>query len=189
MVMNMRTLVLTGIIMMGIASSVSSQNLYFTKNGHVDFFSSTPMEDIKADNNKVTSVLNTTTGDIEFSMLVMAFTFPKALMQEHFNENYMESAKFPKSSFKGKITNLATVNFTTDGTYPAEATGMLTIHGVTKEVSAKGNFIVKDGKIRLQSTFNVSPKDYKIEIPSLVSEKIAKEIRVTVDNVYEPYVK
>ncbi|HYG02025.1 MAG TPA: YceI family protein [Chryseosolibacter sp.] len=166
-----------------------AQEMYFTKNGHVDFFSSTPMEDIKADNNKVTSVLNTTTGDIEFSMLIMAFQFEKSLMQEHFNENYMESSTYPKSSFKGKITNFDAVNFKADGTYPAEVAGKLTIHGVTKDIAAKGTFTVKGGKINAVSSFTVKPEDYNISIPNLVRDKIAKEIKVNIDNTYEPYVK
>jgi hypothetical protein len=102
-----------------VSFNVSAQKLFFTKNGHVDFFSSTPLENIKADNDKVTSVINITTGDIEFSILNMAFQFKKALMQEHFNENYMESSKYPKSTFKGKLVNLDQVNFDVDGTYPA----------------------------------------------------------------------
>lgn len=165
------------------------QEMYFTKNGHVDFFSSTPIEDIKADNNKVTSVLNITTGDIDFSLLVMAFQFEKSLMQEHFNENYMESSKYPKATFKGKITNASAINFKADGTYPAEVSGKLTIHGVTNDVTTKGTVTVKDGKIQATSSFNVKPEDYKIEIPALVKEKIAKEIKVNVENTYEPYVK
>ena len=166
-----------------------AQEMYFTKNGHVDFFSSTPMEDIKADNNKVTSVLNVTNGDIEFSMLIMAFQFEKSLMQEHFNENYMESSTYPKSTFKGKITNFDAINLKADGTYPVEVAGKLTIHGVTKDVRTNGTFTVKEGKIKAVSSFTVKPEDFNISIPNLVREKIAKEIKVNVDNTYEPYVK
>ena len=167
-------------------SDASSQKLYYTRNGHIDFFSSTPMENIKADNNKVSSVIDINTGDLEFSALIAAFQFEKALMQEHFNENYMESEKFPKAMFKGKIMNLAAVKFSEDGTYNADITGTLTIHGVTKEITTKATFVVKDGKFKAQSTFVVRPEDYNIEIPKLVREKIAKEIKVSVDNNYEP---
>jgi polyisoprenoid-binding protein YceI len=110
-------------------------------------------------------------------------------MQEHFNENYMESSKYPKSTFKGKITNLDKIDFATDGTYPAEVSGKLTIHGVTKDVAIKGNIIVKDGKFKTVSTFKVKPEDYNITIPNLVRDNIAKEIEVTVDNSYEPFTK
>jgi polyisoprenoid-binding protein YceI len=176
------------VLTIGVATS-QAQDLFFTRNGHIDFYSSTPMENIKADNDKVASVINVTSGEVEFSVLSMAFEFKKALMQEHFNENYMESTKFPKSTFKGKITNLEKVKFGTDGTYPAEVAGKLTIHGITKDVNLNGNVIVKDGKFKVQSTFNIKPEDYNISIPNLVRDNIAKEIRVTVDNSYEPFTK
>src|SRR5688572_32042482 len=130
--MGMRKIALTivAVWIVGI-TSLQAQNLFFTRNGHIDFYSSTPMDDIKADNNKVTSIINVTTGEVEFSILNNAFQFEKALMQEHFNENYMESSKFPKSIFKGKITNLDKINFKSDGTYQASVSGDLTIHGVT----------------------------------------------------------
>ncbi len=166
-----------------------AQNLFFTRNGHIDFFSSAKLEDIKADNNKVTSIINTTTGEIEFSVLTIAFQFEKQLMQEHFNENYMETPKFPKSIFKGRIINLDKINFQTDGSYPAEVTGDLTIHGVTKNIITSGTITVKDGKFRAQSSFNITPEDYGIKIPNLVRDNIAKQIKVTIDNSYEPFNK
>lgn len=169
--------------------AAKSQKLFFTRSGHIDFFSSTPMENIKADNDKVTSIVNITTGDIEFSVLSMAFDFEKALMQEHFNENYMESSKYPKSTFKGKIVNLDQINFTQDGTYPAEVSGDLTIHGVTKPVTAKGTITVKDGNFSAESSFTVKPEDYNITIPKLVRDNIAKEIKISVVNQYQPFNK
>jgi polyisoprenoid-binding protein YceI len=182
----MKKLILTVAVAFSIASSLHAQKLFYTRNGHIDFFSSTPLENIKADNNKVTSIIDITTGDIEFSVLSMAFEFKKALMQEHFNENYMESSKYPKSIFKGKITNVDKVNFQVDGTYPAEVAGKITIHGVTKDINAQGTITVKEGKFRAQSSFILKPEDFNIEIPNLVRDNIAKEIKVTVDNNYEP---
>ena len=170
-------------------ASLQAQNLYFTKTGHVSFFSSTPMENIEAHNRKATSMINTSTGEVEFSLLIIAFEFEKALMQDHFNENYMESAKYPKSVFKGRITNLDKINFAANGTYPADITGKLTIHGVTREISTKGTFTVKDGKIQSSAGFLVKPADYNIAIPKLVSDKIAKDIKVSVENTYEPFRK
>jgi polyisoprenoid-binding protein YceI len=169
--------------------SVHAQKLFYTRNGHIDFFSSTAMENIKADNDKVSSVINITTGDLEFSVLNMAFQFEKALMQEHFNENYMESAKFPKSSFKGKIVNLDKINFETEGTYTADVTGDITIHGVTKTITTTGTITVKDGKFKAESNFLLKPEDFNIKIPNLVKNNIAKEIKVTVVNNYEPFNK
>ena len=110
-------------------------------------------------------------------------------MQEHFNENYLESPKFPKSSFKGKITNLEQINFEQDGTYPAEVTGDLTLHGVTKTITSSGTITVKDGRFKAESTFIVKPEDYNIRIPNLVRDNIAKEIKVSVVNNYEPFNK
>jgi polyisoprenoid-binding protein YceI len=185
----MKKMILTMAIVAGMAGLAGAQTKYFTRAGHVNFFSSTPMEDIKADNHKATSIMDTGTGDIEFSMLIMAFEFEKALMQEHFNENYMESEKFPKATFKGKITNLGKIDFAKDGTYPAVVTGKMTIHGVTKDATANGSFTVKSGKITANSVFNVAPEDYNIAIPGVVKEKIAKDIKVTVDSAYELYKK
>lgn len=157
---------------------------YITKTGHIWFYSHTPMEDIEAHNRQVVSSLDASTGDIAFLLLVKSFEFTRALMQEHFNENYMESDKLPKASFKGKITNVKQVDFKKDGTYPAEVTGDLTIHGVTKTVSYKGTIVVKGASITANAKFTVVPQDYGIKIPSLVENKIAKEMQVEVDVSY-----
>lgn len=157
-----------------------SQKLY-TKNGSVSFFSSTKMEDIKADNNQVLCVLNTQTGELQFSLLNKGFHFAKALMEEHFNENYIESNKFPKSAFKGTITDISKVNFTTDGTYPVNVKGDLTMHGVTKNISASGNIIVKGGKATAASKFIAKLADYNISIPGAVKNNISQSIEITVN--------
>ena len=185
----MKKYILTIALFVSVSGMAVAQKMFFTRNGHVDFFSSTPMENIKADNNKVMSVIDVTTGDVEFSMLNMAFEFEKSLMQEHFNENYMESSKFPKSTFKGKITNIGQVNFTSEGSYTAEVAGKITIHGVTRDINTKGTIVVKDGKFTVQSAFILRPEDFGIEIPKLVRENIAKEIKVSVDCRYEPFTK
>jgi len=168
------------------STTTEAQKLFFTRDGHVDFFSSAPLENIKANNEKVTSVVNITTGDMEFSILIMAFEFKKALMQEHFNENYMESSKFPKSTFKGRILNLADIKWDTDGEYSADVTGDITIHGVTKNISTKGTVIVKEGKFKAKSDFVLKPEDFDIEIPGVVRNNIAKFIKISVENQYEP---
>jgi polyisoprenoid-binding protein YceI len=185
----MKKIMLTLIVAASLLTTSQAQNLFFTRNGHIDFYSSAPMENIKADNNKVTSIIDVTTGDIEFSVLSMAFQFEKALMQEHFNEKYMESSKYPKSTFKGKITNLDKVSFSNDGSYTADISGKITIHGVTKDISTNATIVVKDGKFSAQSSFIVRPEDFKIEIPNLVRDNIAKEIKVTIDNNYQPFTK
>lgn len=173
----MRTLIALLILLPALAGA---QTKMFTKKGKVSFYSETSVEKIEAHNNRVTAVLEKESGRIEFSMLITAFEFEKALMQEHFNENYMESAKFPKSIFKGTITNIKDVDFTKDGEYAVKVEGDLTIHGVTKKVAETGKIIIKSGKVSASSSFNVALKDYNITVPSVVGAKIAEVIKVSV---------
>jgi hypothetical protein len=157
-----------------------------TKNGFISFYSHTPMEDIKADNNQVVGVLDISTGEMVFQALIKSFHFDRALMEEHFNENYMESDKIPKSVFKGKITNLASVDFTKNGTYNVNVEGDLTIHDVTNKISTKGTIEVISGGINANSKFNIVPEDYKIVIPGVVRDKFDKSLAVTVTMKYTP---
>jgi polyisoprenoid-binding protein YceI len=163
----------------------SYAQIHFTKNGQISFFSSALLEDIKADNNQVISIINTTTGEMQFSLLNNAFHFKKALMEEHFNDDYIESAKYPKSTFKGTIANLNGVNFGADGTYNVTVSGNLTIHGITKAVTVPGSITVLSGKISAASTFKIKTKDYNISIPASVKNNIAENIELTVNCRYE----
>jgi YceI-like domain len=159
---------------------------FMTKNGFISFYSHTPMEDIKGDNNQVVGVLDISTGEMVFQALIKSFHFDRALMEEHFNENYMESDKIPKSVFKGKITNLASVDFTKNGTYNVTVDGDLTIHDVTNKISTKGTIEVVSGGINANSKFNIVPEDYKIVIPGVVRDKFDKSLAVTVTMKYTP---
>jgi polyisoprenoid-binding protein YceI len=159
---------------------------YMTRNGYIGFYSHTAVEDIKGDNNQVASILDISTGDIVFQVLVKSFHFDKALMEEHFNENYMESEKFPKSTFKGKITNLSSIDFSKPGKYDVTVEGDLNIHDVTNKVAAKGTIEVITGGINANSKFNIVPEDYKINIPGVVRDNIAKNLEVTVTMKYTP---
>jgi polyisoprenoid-binding protein YceI len=105
-------------------------------------------------------------------------------MQEHFNENYMESDKYPKSAFKGKITNNIAVNYKKEGVYEVDVTGDLTIHNVTHSIVTKGTIEVKQGSVTAKAEFSVKPSDYNISIPALVESKIAKEIKISIDASY-----
>ena len=166
--------------------SLSAQDRYATRNGHITFHSSTPVEDIKGDNHKVTSVFDAGSGAVEFAVLVKAFDFEKALMQEHFNENYMESNTFPKATFKGTFSGVTADQLKKPGTYTVEVKGDLTMHGVTKPVATTGTIVVdQEGKVKAESTFVVSPEDHDIEIPGMVRDKIAKEIQVQVRIDYQ----
>lgn len=173
----------TIILLVSLSSFLSAQN-YVAKDGYVWFYSHTPVEDIEAHNRQVVSILNPETGELQYTLLVKSFEFKKALMQEHFNENYMESDKFPKSSFKGTITNIKEIDFTKDGEYTAKVKGDLTIHGVTKPVEVEGKVIVNGNKSVAKAKFIAKPGDYDIEIPSVVEKNIAKEIEVNVDVTY-----
>jgi polyisoprenoid-binding protein YceI len=147
------------------------------------------MEKIDAENNKATSVVDFSTGAIEWSVLVKAFSFEKALMQEHFNENYMESGKFPKATFIGKIANPSSIVISKDGTYTVDVSGTLEMHGVSKSVSTKATFVVKGGAITATSKLKAALADYKIDIPSVVKDNISKEVDITVSANYVPFTK
>lgn len=152
----------------------------FTKTGLISFFSDTPMEKIEAHNKSSSCVLDLSNGKLEFATLIKGFQFEKALMQEHFNENYMESNKFPKATFKGQIDNYVTIDLSKDKEYTVKVSGDLTIHGVTKPVATSAKLKVKGGKISSEAKFEVKVEDYDIKIPSLVKDKIAKVVNVVV---------
>lgn len=158
---------------------------YITKTGKIRFFSEAPLEKIEAVNNQVNAALDVATGDMVFKVLIKSFVFEKALMQEHFNENYMESARFPNATFVGKVTNLSEMDFTKNKSYPARLEGKLTIHGVTRDIQATGTLELKEGKITGKSVFSVAVKDYDIRIPTAVVKNIAENIEITVDVVLE----
>ena len=159
--------------------------VYYTKNGSVSFFSKTVLENIEAENNQVISVLNGETGAFQFSLLNNAFHFPKSKMEDDFNAEYMESQKYPRSTFKGTITNIGTVNFNKDGNYPVNVTGDLTIHGVTRNIATPGTVTIKNGAVSATSSFKVLVRDYSIKIPSIVSNKIAESIEIKVACDYQ----
>ena len=163
-----------------------AQNIYMTKTGKISFNSRAKSpEKVEADNNEVSSVFNTQSGDMVFAVLVKSFHFVSALMEEHFNENYVESNKYPQSTFKGKVVNLSAVNFLKDGVYPVNVEGDLTFHGVTRQVKPTGSLTVKGGKIVAVSKFQMNLKEFNVSIPSLVADKISKEIDIIVECNYE----
>ncbi len=168
---------------MTLSMGLSAQK-YMTQNGTVSFYSSTPMEDIEAVNKQVSSVVDMETGNMAFSLLMKAFTFEKALMQEHFNEKYVESEKYPKATFKGQIKDFDKLKLD-EGAVDVMVSGTLSLHGESKEIEAKGTLEMNDGQLILHSKFNVQVADFKIKVPSAVEDNIAKTIEVTVDGAYE----
>ncbi|HEY0108825.1 MAG TPA: YceI family protein, partial [Fibrella sp.] len=159
---------------------------FMTRTGKITFFSSTPIENIEAVNNDVSSVMDAKSGELVFMVPIKSFRFENATMQGHFNESYMESDKFPRAEFRGKILNLGDVNLAKDGTYNTKVSGKMTIHGVTRDVTAPGTITVKGGKLTATSKFNVRTADYGIKIPAMTAKKIAESIEVTVNSILSP---
>lgn len=164
---------------------LASAQKMICKDGHIWFYSHTPVEDIEAHNYQVVAVLDPSNGELIFTLLIKSFDFKKELMQEHFNENYMESDVYPKAGFKGVIEKFDQIDLKTDGKHEVIVSGELTVHGVTKPVSVKGTIEIRGDDIQAKSDFTVKPADYNIMIPELVEEKIAKDIEVHVDIVFK----
>lgn len=158
-----------------------------SKDTHISFFSHTTIEDITANNYKVVSTLDTATGDMVYSVPMQSFEFEKALMQKHFNsKGFLNTKKFPKAKFTGKVTNIESVDFTKDGTYQVTVTGDLNIKGETRSLSEMATIKVESGKVSLDSKMNVVLVDYGITFTKgKPSTNVAKEVEVTVKAVYQ----
>ena len=169
-----------------LSTSLCAQDKFYTKGGNIQFVSKGAIETIQANHKSVTCVLDTKTGNMQFAVLMKGFEFEKALMQEHFNENYVESHKYPKAEFKGQVVNNSEVNYTKDGTYSAKVKGTLTMHGETKEVETIGNVVVKSGKVQTGAEFTILLSDFKIEIPKVVKDNVSNTVKITVDCSLEP---
>ncbi|MDF2437560.1 MAG: hypothetical protein K0Q95_1936 [Bacteroidota bacterium] len=161
--------------------------IFIAKNCEVSFFSSSPLEDIEAVNKACKPIVNTATNDVQMKIVISAFQFEKPLMQEHFNENYMESEKFPNAIFKGKINEK--VDWTKDGEYKVTTTGKLTIHGVEKDRTIDGTVTIKGQEITLNSKFKIHIADHGIKVPSLYVQNIAEDVDVKLNAILEPYKK
>lgn len=161
------------------------QDLYISKNVNINLFSGALIEDIKASSSTGLSVYNAATGELDFSVTISTFKFDKAFMQQHFNSDYMESDKYPRAIFKGKIQEH--VDVTKDGTYPVNAAGNLTVHGITKARTIQGSLTVKNGVISMTSEFIVKCADHHIDIPQILFYHIAENIKVNVSAAYSPY--
>ena len=176
----MRTNSLILILVTLLSFSAGAQK-FITKTGHIKFYSDGAVEKIEAHNRQVSSMLDAATGQFVFKVLLKSFEFEKALMQEHFNENYVESDKFPDSKFIGNVTNIKEINVAKDGSYDAQVDGMLTLHGVTNHVKTKGTFEVKQGKLVGKAKFTITLADYKNTIPGAVVNSISKTVDISVD--------
>jgi len=174
-------------VLVAMSSMQAKAQKVITKTGHISIFSHTKAEDINADNYKVTSTLDPSTGAMVFSVPMQGFEFKKSLMQKHFNSpKFLDTKQFPKAKFKGSITDLAGVNLSKDGTYNVTVKGDLTMHGITKSISEKGTITVKGGVIVATSMFNIVLADYKIAFEKgKASTNVAKEIELTIKMEYK----
>lgn len=180
--------VLTIVLSLALVFNLKAQDKFITKTGHVWFHSKTDFKEIEAHNKQVTSILDTKTGEVIVSAFMKDFKFDNQLVEEHFNENYVHSAKYPKVKFTGKITNIASIDLKKDGTYKCTVEGVIEMHGKTKNFKGEGTAVVKAGKIKATSHFTITAEEFAIEIPEIVKEKIQKNIDINVEFNYEPYV-
>jgi hypothetical protein len=169
------------------STNISAQTVFINDSSEVTFYSYAPLEDIKATSRQMNSILNTVTGELAFMIPMRSFRFPKALMQEHFNEKYMESEKYPHATFKGKVNEK--IDFSKPGTYNLTATGKITIHGKEKEITEIGVLEIETQKISLTSEFHVALEDFNITKPQIMFNNIADTIDVKMKVNYVPYKK
>ena len=164
--------------------SIHAQLLYNSVSSEISFFSDAPLDDIYAVNKEARSLINPSNNEIAVVISIRSFKFEKAFMEEHFNENYLESDKYKTAVFKGRINEK--IDLLKDGFYDVSASGKLNIHGVDQERILKGTILIKGDKITLESGFKVALKDHKIEIPKIVTSNIAEEVDIKVLITYEP---
>lgn len=160
-----------------------SQKIWVSKTSSISFFSKTPLRDIEAENKATTSLINLETKDIAIRIPIKSFVFPNKLMQEHFNENYLESEKYPYAQFRGKVNEI--IDIKKEGKFNVSATGKITIHGVERNQTFKGFAIINDNKITIEAVFDIALEDYKIDIPKIVFEEIAEKVKVNFKINYE----
>jgi YceI-like domain len=153
--------------------------LYSTRSGFIGFYSKTALEDIKGENNQVYAIVDAGKKNLAFAALLKGFIFPKELMQEHFNENYVESDKYPKATFSGAYTG--DVALDKDGVYKVVVKGNLMLHNVTRPIETQATLEVKAGHLVGVAEFKLKPEDFNINIPSVVRDKIDKEINVKIN--------
>jgi hypothetical protein len=163
--------------------TVIAQQRYVAEKSMISFFSDGAIEDISAVNEKVTSIFDVVNGEVAYLLSIKDFQFPNKLMQVHFNEKYLESEKYPKSSFQGKIIGF---NATGTGRQSVKATGKLTLHGVTKDVEVPGTVEVAGNRLVVIAKFMIKLLDYDIKIPQVVYQNIAQQVEVTIDLTYRP---
>lgn len=178
--MKTKFIVILSMLLFGLNKQTIAQSTLITKTGEAHFYSKAPLEDIEASNNKVTAAIDFSNGDVVVKMLIKDFNFDNSLMQEHFNENYMESDKYPNAIFLGKLKEYEKIDLETDGVYEVTLLGELDIHGVKNPLQTKGQIKIENGKMAADTKFSVMTADHKIKIPRIVIKNIAEKIDVTI---------
>jgi hypothetical protein len=174
-----------GVILLSMLNIHAGQDLYTCKNARITLFSSALIEDIKAVTSTGVSVYNAATGELDFSVPISSFQFDKAFMQQHFNSDYMESDRYPRATFKGKIQE--SIDVSNDGTYTVYTRGELTVHGITQTRTIPGTLTVKNGIVYMASEFMVNCADHHIDIPQILFYHIAESIKINITATYSPY--
>ncbi|GAB3859463.1 hypothetical protein GCM10028822_36050 [Hymenobacter terrigena] len=169
-----------------VAPTAAMLQRYTTASGQTTFFSTAPLEDIEALNSRVAAIFDLSSGQLAFSMLMKDFQFKNSLMQEHFNENYAESEKYPRARFTGTLVTRPTEDQFRSGPQPVYVQGQLTIHNVKRKVRVPGTLQLRGNDLVVTSKFSVAPADYKIKIPALVRNNIAKSIDISVILTCQP---
>lgn len=178
------------IILIGFLSiKIYAQNLYIgkDKSTFITFYSDAPLEKIEGKNTSATPVYNASSGEFQIRIPMQAFQFKNDLLKEHFNENYVESDKYPYCLFKGKLDTLK--NFEENKETPVSMSGKIDLHGETKDLKVKGTIKKSGNELIFNSVFFLKPADYKIKIPTMLTEKIAEEVKVTFNSILIPYTK
>ena len=180
-----RCTLITLFILIALAGYSQAQSKFIDRAGKASFFSSAPLEDIEAHSNQAVSIFDVQSGEIAASVLMRSFNFRKALMEEHFNENYIESDKYPKATFKGKVSNIGDLDVSEPGRYTLNVAGDITLHGVTQPVEVKAEVTVEKGILQAKAVFPLKVQDFKIKVPRLVVNNIAEVVDVTVSFSYQ----
>ena len=175
----------TALLLFVSISTASAQELWLTRTGFVSFYSHTKVEDIKAENMQVSSVLNMETGALKFVAQMRSFEFMNRTMQEHFNDNYVESEKYPKAEFTGEVLDIESLDFSTKKEHEVTVKGTMIIHGITQAVVVKGTLRKNDDAVVAEAKFPITLADYGIDITA-ASNKIAEEVEVTCSFNYKP---
>lgn len=176
------------LVLIALNSPVFAQK-YMSRNGRISFFSEAPLENIEAHNNQGSGVFDMETGQVAFSVLMKGFTFEKALMQEHFNENYVESDRYPKATFKGAVKDFDPAALRSGNWEKVTVEGDMTIHGATKKIAVEGEIALRGEVLSIKSTFPIRLADYQIKIPKAVVNNIAEVVETKVEFNMEPIVQ